>query len=191
MVSVRCGSNGCSVCLPLNAWGVVLAVTMARPENKIRLTMDTSDPAQVIAGMARLRRWWRRYVGPWQDVYAIEANPGANGLHLHGWQYGSPVDQGHLEQAAEVAGFLGSPYGMPRRLRDGVPLRYPLKGALYPPGLTMPPHAETFLALNNPIVHNTRGFWREWNGQPVGTLRSAARLARTRTASGSWVATTI
>lgn len=151
--------------------------------------MNADDPAHLIAGMATLRRWWRRNVGPWEDVYAIEENPRRNGLHLHGWQHGSSVDRGHLEQAAEVAGFLGSPYGMPRQLRDGVPLDYFIKAALNPPALTMPASAARFLELNNPIVHNTRGFWRDWDGRPAGTLRRAARLARERKVSGSWITT--
>jgi hypothetical protein len=177
---MRCRANWCPVCLPVNARGVVDAVTMARPENMIRLTMDVDDPAHLVAGMATVRRWWRRNVGPWEDVYAIEENPRRNGLHLHGWQYGSRVDQGHLEQAAEIAGFRGSPYGMPRRLRDGVPLDYFVKDALYQPAHSMPPSAVRFRELNNPIVHNTRGFWRDWADQPVGTLRRAVQLARAR-----------
>lgn len=177
---MRCRANCCPVCLPINARGVVDAVTMARPENMIRLTMNADDPARLVAGMATVRRWWRKNVGPWEDVYAIEANPRRNGLHLHGWQHGSCVDQGHLEQAAEIAGFRGSPYGMPRRLPDGGRLDYFLKDALYQPAHSMPPSAVRFRELNQPIVHNTRGFWRDWDDQPVGTLRRAVQLARAK-----------
>jgi hypothetical protein len=185
LMPMRCRANGCPVCLPINARGVVAAVTMARPENMIRLTMNADDPADLVVGMRRLRQWWRKNVGPWEDVYAIEDNPRRTGLHLHGWQYGSSVDQGRLEQAAEIAGFRGSPYGMPRRLDDGVPLDYFVKAALDPPALVMSAAAVRFRELNNPIVHSTRGFWRDWDGQPVSTLRSAARLARGRTRSRS------
>lgn len=164
---------------------------MARPENMIRLTMDRSDPALLRDGMTSLRRWWRRNVGPWEDVYVIEANPSGNGLHLHGWQFGSAVDRGDLALAAEAAGFLGSAYGEPRRADDGRPLRYFIKEALYQPATTMPAHAVRFLALNNRIVHKSHGFWRDWDDQPVGSLRRAVQLARGRRVTGSWVTTTI
>lgn len=190
LVPTRCGSNGCPVCLPLNALGVVGAVTMTRPENFIRLTMATDEPARLVNGMATVRRWWRRYVGPWQDVYAIEANPAGSGLHLHGWQYGSPVDRGDLERAAEVAGFLGSPYGAPRQLSDQAHLGYFLKDAIYRPTLIMPAHAERFLELNNMLVHGSNAFWRDHDGQRVETMRKAVPLARGGISTGGWVLTT-
>lgn len=100
-------------------------------------------------------------------------------------------DRGDLARAAEVAGFLGSPYGEPRYLPDGWPLRYFLKEALYQPALVMSPKAVRFLHLNQQrIVHKSQGLWRDWEGQPVATQLEAIRLAR-GAGSGTWVTTTL
>lgn len=188
---MRCRSRLCPVCLPLNAWAAVEAVSLAKPENFFRLTMATPNPADLRWGMGRVRQWWRRNVGPWQDVYVIEDNPEGNGLHVHGWQHGSSIDDGHLEKVARRAGFLGSPYGEPRVLSDGAPLGYFLKGALYQPALVMPAHAKRHLELHpDRLLENTQKFWRDEDARPLASRREAEQIARGRNPAGVWVTTT-
>lgn len=185
----RCGRRDCPVCLRIDVGRVIGAIRMARPENSIRLSVRGADPGVIVSGMRDLRRWWRKNVGPWEDVYAIEANPGGGGLHLHGWQYGSPVDRGDLEVAADKTGFLPGPYGQPIRHQEG--LGYLLKQVSGPPSLTMPTEALEFLALNNTLVHKSKGFWRDWDGNPIKRQDDAVRLARNRTRPRRYATTTV
>jgi hypothetical protein len=184
VLPLTCQRNICPVCLPINASKLARELTCVRPEHHVRLSLPKVDRDHARRSMTTLRRIWRKEHGPWEDAYVIEPNLRGTGCHVHAWQWGSPVDQSTLRDAARRSRFLHEDvYAEPRHTPDGLPLWYTFKMVLGEPALALTEDAETFLELNGGrLVHTTRKFWRNCSrgGNPTSD-------SRTTGGTGGWV----
>lgn len=128
----RCRANKCKTCLPINARRRALAMTLARPERMIRLSLvaerGDADPLDTArTRIKRLRQALRRLKvasGEWS--WTLEVNPAGTGYHAHAVQHGSYIPQPALQEGCARAG-CGIPYINTIRSRADRTARYGLK----------------------------------------------------------------
>ncbi len=123
-----------------------------------------------------------------------DQNPAGTGHHIHAWQWGDPLDQGLLRDAALSAGMGDFAEVHPRRAPAGAALTYGMKTVIdgSPVGTELPDATWDYLRLNGGrLLHATRGFWRDETGQQLGEVRDALRaVARLNGGDDTWVLTT-
>jgi hypothetical protein len=189
--------------LPVLAYGVGLAICLARPTHFLTLTRVGDDWPTVHDRVTYFRKCMRRAGCHFEWAYHVERNPQLTGAHIHAWA------RGDLPHAAVTTAALQAGMGRMVDLRQrsavsvhnpdrGVveSLRYGMKAvgqdgagdgslvlgrnvtgsAFSETGLTV--RADDYLALNgHRIVHTSKNFWLDRFGHPT-TLKAARSDAR-------------
>jgi len=165
----RCRASSCAVCLPLNARRRTLAITFARPERMIRLSLaaDQGDESPGTTALTRIKRirqaLRRKNVDPGEWCFTLEQNPKETGFHVHCLQRGPYLAQSTLQTACVQAkagwpdiraikrqGPWTSQYGLKGFGADGYGLKQ------------FRPNADPMYALrinNGRVEHHSRGFF--------------------------------
>jgi len=190
----RCKANFCPWCGPKNADLLAGAIAQAKPERAILLT-DVGDDWQTVRGRMKVLSYRLRRRRSLNWCWHVEPNPKGTGQHIHAWQYGDFYPQRMLSATAGSVGMGRVVYINRNRSKAGTPLGYGMKLAGMPYGLKMAQAAvtlDTYLEANgNRLVHATRGFWRDEDGQALDGQREAMRTwaSRNRSADGEdkWV----
>jgi hypothetical protein len=165
----RCRASLCPYCLPLNARRRALAITYARPQRMIRLslmaTFDDASPGSVaVARMKLIRRNLKRFgIAPGEWCWTLEKNPEGTGYHAHCIQRGRWIDQEALQEAC-LRSDAGIPYINKIWRTSQWTSRYGLKGfGADGYGLkTFRPNADSTEALrinNGKMEHHSTGFF--------------------------------
>ncbi len=199
IVPASCRANFCSWCGPINASHIAGALALAGPERAILLT-GLSPNWQTNRHWMRESTYRLRKVlkGELQLAWHIEPNPKGTGHHAHAWQRGPFIPQRALSEVVASVGmgkvaFINRMRGNPNK-----PLGYGLKLAGMPYGMKTITETEdglaTYLEANGGrLVHTTKGFWRDAEGNACGQREAMkAWASRNRTATlveeGKWEA---
>lgn len=179
--AARCRANFCPFCGPVNAGLVGGAITLAGVERMGTLTQVGDDWQTVRARVKRLAYDLRHDTGRALDwAWHVEPNPRGTGHHVHFFQRGDFLPQQELSRRADQRG-MGRVADIRRwetKGRSGYGLK--LAGIGY--GLKLA-EAEstmgTYLRANGGrLVHSTRGFWRDNDGQAVGQREAMVSWAK-------------
>ncbi len=182
VVPASCGANTCWWCGPVNARRVGGAITLAGPERWGMLTQVGDDWQTVRARFKRLTYDLRASGVQLAWCWHVEPNPAGTGHHVHYFQRGDFVPQRLLSNLADRRG-MGRVATVKRWRPTEAATTYGVKlaGASY--GLKLAGKVETmdgYLAANGGrMVHASRGFWRNREGEQVGQ-REAMRSWATR-----------
>lgn len=173
----RCGRLGCWYCCRVNAKKRSLAISFARPEREITLTLVGDSWPQIRDRMKNARALFQREVGAFEWVWHIEENPGENGHHAHAWQHGNYIPQGLITATAKKLG-MGKVTHVSKLRSVGAASRYGLKGLTYGlKGVLAEEEGEKYLGLNGRrLSHQSRSFFRSPEGGKL-PVREAERLA--------------
>lgn len=195
VVPASCGANFCSVCGRRNASETAGAIGLASPDRFILLTDCGGDWQTRRARTNRLVHDLRGEFGPMDVAWHGEPNPKETGHHEHMFQRGaSKIPQRALSSLARRRGFGGICFI--RRWRPAGPAAhgYGLKLAGVGYGMKMAEAEESlgvYLGENGGrLVHGSRGFWRDENGErcTLGAAREAfVRTLRTEDVEREWV----
>jgi hypothetical protein len=192
-VPAGCDRLSCPVCVRRIAIRYGQAIGLARPERGLLLTQVGDDWPTIQSRVHHLRKTLRRRGLESHEVFHVEPNPLGSGHHIHAWQWGDPLNDALLSDAAASAGMGTFAVVRPRRAPDGAPLAYGLKVVIdgSPDGRTLPENTWQFLRLNGGrLGHATRSFWRDEHGRQLSGVREAYRaVARLRGGQGDWVLT--
>lgn len=192
----RCRASRCRFCLPLNARRRSLAITYARPQRMIRLSLlagesDESPCNTALTRVGLIRRNLKRMgrePGEW--TFTIEKNPKGTGFHAHCLQRGPSIPQGELQEAC-LRSRAGFPYINAIKREGPWTTRYGLKGfGADGYGLkTFRPNADTREALrinNGRLEHHSRNFFaidgtaikvREMESLAITAMNEGKRVA--------------
>lgn len=177
-VPARCLANTCDHCGPANARLVGGAVTLANVTRFGTLTQVGEDWPTVRARMNRVAYDVRKLTGESSWCWHVEPNPRGTGHHVHFWQRGRFVPQASLSRIAArrgcgpVADIRAWRTAPATAVKYGVKLagvKYGVKGAA--DHRTMQGYLQ---ANGGRLVHASRGFWRDRDGEPCGQ-RAAMR----------------
>jgi hypothetical protein len=186
----RCKTNTCPYCAPIEAMLCGGAIALAKPTRAIHLT-QVGDEWQTTRNRvkqftSRMRR--EGYRLDW--AYHVEPNPKGTGRHLHGYQRGDFLPQDLVSSVADSCG-MGKVAWITKfePPADGAQYGTKLVGIDY--GLKMneaEESARTFLAANGGrMVHATRGFWQDDDGNPCGLGEAKKAWAKSRGPQvGTW-----
>ncbi len=182
----RCRANSCPYCCRLNASMIAGAITLAEPERAVRLSLVGTEWQQIRNRLKMLAYRIRQAGFEVSWAYHVEPNPKGTGNHAHAWQRGDYLPQAQLQELCEREG-LGIPY-IERVKTPEAAGRYGLKLAGLDYGLKMADaeeSAEVYRRLNGGrLVHASRDFWRDENGEQVGQREAMKAWAR-KTSDGS------
>jgi hypothetical protein len=193
----RCGANSCVWCLPINARERGWAIAYAAPERAMLLTLVGDDWQTIRARMKRLRYDLVEELGRVEWVWHVEPNPAGTGHHVHAWQHGDFLDQSKLSRMAARRG-MGEVVRISRvraAVGSGASMAYGMKLAGLDYGMkeaiALGDQARRYLDANGQRLHHqSRGYWRHPNGEPIKGAKpavAAARAARRRGDAGHWV----
>lgn len=188
----RCLANTCPHCGPFNARLIGGAITLAEPERWGTLTLVGNDWQLVRARMKKLTYRLRSALGePFEWCWHIEPNPKGTGQHCHYWQRGQYIPQRLLSSACEEVG-MGRVCDVQRWRPSQKAITYGVKLAGIAYGLKMAEAEESmreYLRANGDrLVHASRGFWRDQDGERVGQREAMAawRSGNGEAAEGEW-----
>jgi hypothetical protein len=190
-IPARCKANSCPYCGPINAHLVAGAIGIAAPQRAIRYSLVGDSWQERRNKLKKLRFLLRQAGYKTHEAYHVEPNPNGTGHHAHAWQYGDYLPQGKLQELSQQAG-MGIPYIEAMKKAKG-PVDYGLKGIDYGlKGIDADNGLQTYLVANGGrLVHASRGFWRDQNGNPLAGVREAmANYARTKgndEREGTWL----
>lgn len=191
-VRAQCGALKCHACIIGRAIRVGQAIALAAPTQTMTVSVNAEDWTSI---KLRFQAFGRRLRAQGLHVaYCYHVEPYATrGNHAHLFLRGDPVPTSKARLACESAGFGFNVWSAPWVTRSDhyrhPTIDYGVKMILRlrpdePTALW--PEAETYLRLNgNRLVHTTRGFWLDSDGQPC-TVREAIRSTQAAT-SGRWV----
>jgi hypothetical protein len=178
-----CGANTCPACLPHNARGIAMAVTLVRPEYLLTIGQLEDRWPLIKKRLNRFNLGLRRFAGPdLQHAYHVEPYGRGDRCHTHGWLHGRTLDADVVLEAAVSAG-IGSDVMLevahPDRLCD-YGLKLVRADPRILPGSDLWPEAQRFLEVNGGrLVHPTRGFWRDGaTGERLEGKDHAIQMAR-------------
>ena len=172
----RCRRSQCPVCLPLNARRRCLAITYAKPQRMIRLSLlagesDENPCGTALRRVGLIRRNLKRMgLEPGEWSFTIERNPKETGYHAHCLQRGKSIPQAELQESCVRAG-AGFPH-INSIKREGIwTSRYGLKGfgadGYGLKGFRSNGDPTDSLKINNGrLEHHSRHFF-EIDGMPV------------------------
>lgn len=176
-----CQTLTCPVCVRQIAYRYGAAIALARPQQMSRLSLVGGSWEETHRRVNRVFELIRKGGRAIKVAWHVEANPRGTGAHVHCWSHGDPLTERDLRRCAVRAGMGHEvhvqrayvPAGHPPQLIYG--MKAVLEGPLDPTRLS--PTAELFLDLNGRrLVHQSRGFYRDHRGGPIG-VRQAAALA--------------
>lgn len=196
VVPDRCRSSQCRFCLPLNARRRTLAITYARPQRMITLTLLASESdgnpcATALTRVGLIRRNIKRAgrePGEW--CWTIEKNPQESGYHAHCLQRGKSIPQAELQELCFRSG-AGIPDIRSIRRQGIWTARYGLKGfGADGYGLkSFRAHGDPREALrinHGRLEHHSRGFFaidgeitrvRSMESQAITVMNESKRVA--------------
>lgn len=182
MVPCRCLANSCPFCGPLNARMVGGAIAMAEPERWGMLTQVGNNWQETRHRMKNLTYRLRAEAGkPFEWCWHIEPNPAGTGHHCHYWQHGRYVPQTLLSATASALG-MGEVCTIQRWRPSKKAITYGLKLAGVTYGLKLAEAEESlegYLEANgNRLVHASRGFWKDQDGERVGQREAMKAWAK-------------
>lgn len=189
MVRARCRAHFCGYCGPVNARIEGMAISLAEPRRALLLTKLPGTHQERRTRVKLLLRQLRRDGYTIEMCWHVEPNPAENGHHIHGWQHGDYIPQGHLQERCLGLG-LGIPFinEVRQKVGRGSSVGYGLKGVKY--GLKNAESVESMHAYldanGGRLVHATRGFWRD--GDERVTLGEARKRSSEHRGSdpGPW-----
>jgi hypothetical protein len=175
----RCRANFCPWCGPVNASLVAGAISLAGVERMGTLTQVGDDWQTMRARMFRLAYDLRRsHELAW--AWHIEPNPKGTGHHAHFFQRGDFLPQRELSRLADSRG-MGKVADI-RKWETKGKAGYGLKLAGVSYGLKQAQAEDTmrtYLRANGGrLVHTTRAFWRDLDGQAVSQREAMVAWAR-------------
>ncbi len=186
-----CAANTCWFCGPNNARRVGGAITLAGPQRWGMLTQVGEDWQTVRARMKRATYDLRGLGVDLSWCWHVEPNPAGTGHHVHYFQRGGFVPQRLLSKVADRRG-MGRVATVQRWHATEAATTYGVKLAGVGYGLKLAGRADTmdgYLAANGGrMVHASRGFWRDREGEQVGQ-REAMRAWAQKPGEddGQWV----
>lgn len=181
MRHARCRANFCPFCGPVNASLVGGALTLAGVERMGTLTQVGNTWQVVRPRMKRLAYDLRRAGRSLDWGWHVEPNPKGTGHHVHFFQRGDFLPQQELSRLADKNG-MGKVADIRKWEAKGRAAGYGLKLAGIGYGLKQT-QAEatmrTYLRANGGrLVHTTRAFWRDLDGQAVGQREAMVAWAK-------------
>ena len=188
-----CGVLTCHVCIVHTALGHAAAIASARPTEQVLLTQVGDEWGVIKKRFKQLRDTLCRRGSKGEYVYHVEQNPAGTGHHVHLWHWGAPLSEPLLREAARSAGMGAEATVRPMSTFPRY-LAYGMKAVIErPDGATeLWPAAREYLRLNGGWLHHqTRGYWRGPDGEPLGGIKAAVIAARRhlRGEAGSWIVT--
>lgn len=164
----------CRRCIPCTrnqALGLTHAIALARPEWFVTLPALSDEPVRQT--MQRIARALRRE-GPMEWAWHVERHAASNGSHVHAWLHSSSLAPSDIRTIASAA--LGGRITFVVRA-EPLTKSYGFKEVLWADDRA----ALQYLAANGgTLLHTSRGFWRDVNGQRLRTRREAIVRARGR-----------
>jgi hypothetical protein len=186
-----CRANSCGHCGPNNARRVGGAITLAGPQRWGMLTQVGEDWQTIRPRMKRLRYSLQKCGIEHAWCWHVEPNPAGTGHHVHYFQRGAFVPQSLLSELADREG-MGRVATVQRWRPTQAATTYGVKLAGVRYGLKLAEESDTmsgYLAANGGrLVHASRGFWRNREGEHVGQREAMKSWAQKPEESGEeWV----
>ncbi len=196
VIPARCKANLCPYCGPINARLVAGAIGLSRPDRALLLTQVGDDFQTVRNRMKQFVYRLRQEVEDVNLAWHVEPNPKGTGHHGHGWHYGrQKLPQARM--SAIAAGLGMGEFVRVNKLRcdPAKPIGYGLKLAGVGYGLKATQAQETITtyldANGGRMVHATRGYWRDGQGNRFQGQREAmtawARQLGEDEREGTWL----
>jgi hypothetical protein len=192
IVPASCQANSCWWCGPKNARRVGGAITLAGPQRWGMLTQVGEDWQMVRARMNRLRYQLRGCGIELSWCWHVEPNPAGTGHHVHYFQRGGFVPQSLLSELADREG-MGRVATVQRWRPSQAATTYGVKLAGVRYGLKLAEESDTmngYLSANGGrLVHASRGFWRNREGEQVGQREAMKSWVQRpeESENGEWV----
>ncbi len=196
VVYARCKANACPYCGPINARLVAGAIGLALPTRALLLTQVGNDWQTRRNRMKQFVYFLKREGVDVNLAWHVEDNPKATGYHAHCWHYGRhKLPKFRMSEISRRVGMGQFVTANKVKTVPGKPLGYGLKLAGLGYGMKQTQAAETmdsYLKANGGrMVHTTRGFWRDQDGNPLSGQREAmtawARQLGSDESSGPWL----
>jgi hypothetical protein len=183
----RCRRDSCCWCAAIKARQIGFAITHARPERAIRLSLVGDEWRGIQRNVNRMMEKLRGWGLAWEMAWHVEPNPRRTGFHVHAWQKGSYVEQPLLQQVCASVG-IGIPYIERVRQQRG-PMLYGLKSItnnrLHRKEAER--HLHTYREANgNRLVHKTHRFFLDEHGQPCGIKKGIYAARRDLQSDEGW-----
>lgn len=168
-----CHRLTCHVCVRVRALRVALAIGMSRPTHATVLTRLPPRWVEAHPLMRAFLKEARRLQPSLQAAYHLEMNRDGRKAHAHFWFHSLKRDESWLTATKSALGL--AEYGELEAVRrpGGMAIGYGVKEALRGPTA-----ARALLDLNgHRLVHGTRGFWRDQDGNTLKGSRAAEKVA--------------
>lgn len=183
--AARCRANFCPFCGPVNASLIAGAISLAGVERMGTLTQVGNDWQTVRNRMKRVAYDLRRN-RELHWAWHTEPNPKGTGHHVHFFQRGDFLPQAELSRVADNRG-MGKVADI-RKWETKGKSGYGLKLAGIGYGLKQAQGEatmRTYLRANGQrLVHSTRGFWKDLDGQAVSQREAMVAWAKRAGTSG-------
>lgn len=183
LLPVRCGLNTCAPCASNKAYGIGLAIALAKPQRFLTLTQVGSVPQEIRLNMRQLKHSLKSSGYNFDWAWHCEPNPAGTGNHAHASQRGDFIPQRVLSEHAFKVG-MGKVVDIRAYTAPDGPLGYGMKLVGMPYGMKTLEDLQghrAYLEVNGGrLVHTSRGFWLDEHGNSCGQDEAIAAALQVR-----------